>query len=252
MVALLLPLILVAQSHGVQVPIWQQGCVVLVATLLCQALRNQPASEALGGFNRFALFQLLAGAVAGTLLMAVPAAILFVSGSVTWTVSSAGAQNIGPAFWLFAAVAVTEELMFRGFLFRRLVDGLGEWVGQGVAACFFLLVHLDALNASGGEAPLAWVNIFVASFMFGFACLRTGGLAMPIGLHLLANLVQGSVLGFGVSGGAEEGLLVPHLSGPQWWTGGAFGLEASAPGLACVLALTLFLWSRPGPSPASA
>jgi hypothetical protein len=112
-------------------------------------------------------------------------------------------------------------------------------------------VHLDALKAADGQTPLAWVNIFVASFMFGLACLRTGGLAMPIGLHLSANFVQGSLLGFGVSGGAEEGLLVPHLSGPQWWTGGAFGLEASAPGLACVFAAILFFRRWPVPSRAA-
>ena len=64
---------------------------------------------------------------------------------------------------------------------------------------------------------------------------------MPFGMHLFANFVQGSILGFGVSGGVEQGVLVPHLNGPTWWTGGAFGLEASLPGLVCVLAACLLL-----------
>ncbi len=65
---------------------------------------------------------------------------------------------------------------------------------------------------------------------------------MPIGIHFAANFVQGGVLGFGVSGNDEQGLLTPTLSGPDWLTGGAFGLEASVPGLLGVIAITLWLW----------
>ena len=58
---------------------------------------------------------------------------------------------------------------------------------------------------------------------------------LPIGLHFMANAVQGVVLGFGVSGEAEPSLLEPHfLSASEWLTGGAFGLEASLPGLVTV------------------
>lgn len=248
MSAFLFPLILVAQDHGVQVPIWQQGAVVLVASLTCQLLRNRTAEELLGTFDVTWITNLVYGGVLGSLLMAVPAAILFLTGSATFTFSTAGVANLWPALLLFASVAATEELMFRGFLFRRLTEGLGNWLGQGVVACFFLLVHLDALKeADGLPAFLGGLNILVASFMFGLACLRTGGLAMPFGLHLFANFVQGSILGFGVSGGAEQGLLQPHLIGPAWWTGGSFGLEASVPGLVCVLATCLFLWPQPQP-----
>jgi len=63
---------------------------------------------------------------------------------------------------------------------------------------------------------------------------------MPLGLHLGANVTQGPVLGFGVSGNEGARLLVPTFSGaPDWLHGGAFGLEASLPGLACVIVLLL-------------
>lgn len=58
---------------------------------------------------------------------------------------------------------------------------------------------------------------------------------LPIGLHLMASVVQGVVLGFGVSGEAEPSLLAPQfLSVAEWLTGGAFGVEASLPGLVTV------------------
>ena len=64
---------------------------------------------------------------------------------------------------------------------------------------------------------------------------------MPLGLHWMANWVQGGILGFGVSGTEQLGLLKPVFgTAPAWLTGGQFGLEASVPGLICVVA-TLFL-----------
>jgi len=65
---------------------------------------------------------------------------------------------------------------------------------------------------------------------------------MPLGLHLAANVTQGPILGFGVSGTEGARLLVPLPSGaPAWLDGGSFGLEGSVPGLACLVALLVIL-----------
>ena len=62
---------------------------------------------------------------------------------------------------------------------------------------------------------------------------------MPIGLHLMANVVQGPVLGFSVSGERDVSLFTPVLdTSPVWLTGGVFGLEASIPGLFILLVIT--------------
>ena len=98
----------------------------------------------------------------------------------------------------------------------------------------------------GGTRLLAGANIFLASIAFGRAYLRTRSLAMPLGIHLMANFVQGGVLGYGVSGEAQAGLFTPAFHGaPAWLTGGAFGLEASVPGLLGVLALLEVLYRLP-------
>jgi hypothetical protein len=149
-----------------------------------------------------------------------------------------------------AAVAVTEEVLFRGFIFQRLIDGLGVWWAQLLVSALFLLTHIDAIRDAGAIGYLASANIFIASLMFGLAFLRTRSLAMPIAVHFAANFVQGGLLGFGVSGGDAESLLAPTLSGADWLTGGAFGLEASVLGLVSVIVLTvvLFRW-RPTSGP---
>jgi hypothetical protein len=92
---------------------------------------------------------------------------------------------------------------------------------------------------------MASINIFLASIMFGLAFVRTKSLALPLGLHWMANWVQGGILGLAVSGSKQPGLLKPIFgTAPNWLTGGQFGLEASLPGLICVLMIVVMLYPR--------
>jgi membrane protease YdiL (CAAX protease family) len=61
---------------------------------------------------------------------------------------------------------------------------------------------------------LASLNIFLASVLFRLAFLRTRRLAMPLGLHFMANLMQGTILGLGFSGKSQPGLLTPFSTTP--------------------------------------
>ena len=240
--ALLLPLILFARASGAEVPPVQQLAVVLAASVICQALHREPLPRLVGPIDRRWLREFLLGGLGGLLLMAVPALVLGIFGVVSWRSGAGGVAALWAEVGLLAAAAATEELLFRGFLFRRLLEGLGTWPAQLLMAALFLLTHSDALRGLGSLALLAGANIFLASILFGLAYLRTRSLAMPLGLHLMANVTQGPVLGFGVSGHEGASLLVPTPSGaPDWLYGGTFGLEASLPGLVCVVALALLL-----------
>jgi membrane protease YdiL (CAAX protease family) len=132
--------------------------------------------------------------------------------------------------------------LFRGFVFQRLISGLGQGTAQLITAAFFLLTHLNNPGMTGVIKVMASVNIFLASILFGLAFIQTKSLAMPLGLHWMANWMQGGVLGFGVSGTQQLGLLQPVFGeAPAWLTGGQFGLEASLPGLVCVVVTLLLL-----------
>ncbi len=248
---LLLPLLLLSRAQGAGVPLHEQAGLVLVASLICQGLRRAPVRELLGPFDGRWPRQLLAGALGGALLMAVPALLLGVTGLVGWRLGGGADAAFWSGLMVLTAAVVTEELLFRGFLFQRLRDGLGPRAAQAIIAALFLLTHSDALRAEGALGLLAGANIFLASLLFGLAWLRTGSLAMPIGLHLGANLTQGPLLGFGVSGQQVATLFTPGLGlAPAWLDGGRFGLEASLPGLLCVIALLALLWRwRPTPAP---
>ncbi|MBK8824583.1 MAG: CPBP family intramembrane metalloprotease [Anaerolineales bacterium] len=234
--ALLVPTLIVAQQNSMDVSIGLQAVIIVVASFICQLLRRKSMSELLGEFNMRWLKELGLGGLIGSALMIVPALILWIFGWVHWEWNPAGVSTLLSTVLLFAGVAAAEELLFRGFVFQRLIAGLGQWPAQLILAAYFLLTHLNNPGMTGDVKVLASINIFIASLVFGLAFIRTQSLAMPLGLHFMANFIQGGVLGFGVSGTDQSGLLKPIFSDvPNWLTGGQFGLEASVFGLVCVV-----------------
>lgn len=242
--ALLVPLIIFASRNNSTVPIPQQLALIAVVSLVCQVLRRRPLAELVGRLDGCWFADLGTGLVAGAPLMVVPAVLLATTGSVSWHLNPSWDAMIGATLMTLLVAAAAEELLFRGFIFQRLIDGVGIWPAQLVISALFTLTHSDALSGQGTLAYLAGANIFLASLMFGFAYIRTRSLALPFGIHFAANATQGPMLGFGVSGSTEPGVLVADMGdAPSWLTGGTFGLEASVPGTICVALLTLAVWT---------
>ncbi len=238
---LLFPTLLTAQQNNKEVSMGLQAIIIILASITCQLLRRRPMTELFGKFDIHWLKELCVGGLIGSALMLIPALILGIFGWVNWQWNPEGLSVLASSLLLFAGVAIAEELLFRGFIFQRLIAGLGQWPAQLIIAAYFLLTHLNNPGMTGSVKMMASINIFLASILFGLAFIQTKSLAMPIGLHWMANWVQGGVLGFGVSGAEQSGLLIPAFGeAPVWLTGGQFGLEASLPGLMCAV-ITLFL-----------
>ena len=236
--AILIPTLIVAQQNSMDVSIGLQAVIIVIASFICQLLRRKPMNELFGKFNVRWLKELGLGGLIGSALMLVPALILWIFGWVHWQWNPAGFSTLLSTVFLFAGVALAEEILFRGFIFQRLIAGLGQLPAQLIMAGYFLLTHLNNPGMTGDVKVLASINIFIASLVFGLTFIRTKSLAMPLGLHFMANLMQGGVLGFGVSGTDQSGLLQPIFSEvPIWLTGGQFGLEASILGLVCVVVI---------------
>jgi hypothetical protein len=245
--ALLAPLIVVSENLGREVTLFEQALLIAVATAAIQALRRRSIFEVTGRPGRRWLTELAIGGALGAALMAAPALALTLGGWIDWRIGVASPSALWSGVLLMVGVATAEELLFRGVLFQRLIAGIGLWPAQIVVGGLFVLTHLNNPGMEGATRLWAGVNIFAASILFGLAYARTRSLALPIGLHFMANVAQGIVFGFGVSGSAEPSLLIPAPdAGLDWLTGGSFGLEASLPGLVAVLALVaVLLWGRP-------
>jgi len=245
--ALLFQTILISARLGHEITIWDQVLLIAGATVAIQLLRRKPITEVTGTPNLGALLQLATGLALGFLLMAIPAAVLWFAGWVRFDMNPLDVEALGAAVALMAGVAIAEELLFRGVLFQRLIAGVGLWPAQIAVGLLFVLTHMGNPGMQGATLVLAGVNIFLASLLFGQAFVRTRGLALPVGLHFMANVTQGVLFGFGVSGNAEPGLLRPEFRvEADWLTGGAFGLEASIVGLLILIALLGWFVLKPG------
>ena len=156
----------------------------------------------------------------------------------------AGWGSLGGAVALLgfmAAAAVTEELMFRGIIFRIAEGRLGTWGALTLTSVLFGLSHLLNPHAS------LWGAIAIAieaGGMLGAAYAATRTLWLPIGLHFGWNFAGAGIFGAVVSGkDAPQGLLNAVTSGSPVITGGGFGPEGSLYSvLFCVLATSAFLW----------
>ena len=140
-----------------------------------------------------------------------------------------------------AGAAVTEELVFRGILFRIVEEGTGTWVALTLIGLLFGLVHLLNPNASLGGALAVAIE---AGGMLTAAYVATRKLWVPIGLHFGWNVAASAIFSTEVSGSnTPQGLLDATMSGPTLVTGGAFGPEGSVYAVALgVLATGAFMW----------
>lgn len=158
------------------------------------------------------------------------------------------AVNAGMAGLLgyMAAAAVTEELMFRGILFRVLERGTGTWLAMLISGLLFGAYHLANPDASLWGALAVVVE---AGGMLTAAYIATRTLWVPIGLHFGWNYAAAAIFSTEVSGnGGNRGLLDATMHGPALVTGGAFGPEGSLYSvLCCGLTAIVFLlvaWRR--------
>ncbi|RSM80943.1 CPBP family intramembrane metalloprotease [Kibdelosporangium aridum] len=241
-------LVALAGSAGVQAMGWAPaptlvlGLVTTALTLVAYAWvvrrteRREPVEVALKG----APSALGRGVLIGlALFVAVLVNIYFLGGyEVRGWGSAGGAVAI---FGFAAAASVTEEVLFRGVLFRIAEERLGTWISLALTGLLFGLAHVFNPNATLWSALAIAVE---AGFLLAAVYAATRNLWVPIGVHFGWNFAQGGLFSTSVSGkDAPQGLLDAATSGPALVSGGKFGPEASVYSLlAGVLLTAVFLW----------
>lgn len=191
--------------------------------------QRQPAELAPGKLLPHSLVGLLLGAG----LFSVVAGTLYLLGSYHVTGFNPDAPWL-PALLVFGlAAGISEEILFRGVLYRIVEEGLGTWAALLVSALFFGFAH----SANPGATPWSSAAIAIeAGLLFGLLYHVTRSLYLCMGVHAAWNFTQGTVYGIPVSGLRADGWLISGRSGPDWLSGGVFGAEASIVALiACSL-----------------
>ena len=130
--------------------------------------------------------------------------------------------NVVTFLVVFIFVGWNEELLSRGYHLQTIASGFNLFWGVIISSAVFGLLHLGNPNAT-------WVcaaGIFFAGIYLAYGYIRTKQLWLSIGLHIGWNFFEGVGFGFPVSGLDIYPLLRINVTGPELWTGGAFGPEA--------------------------
>ncbi|MDF2717085.1 MAG: family intrarane metalloprotease [Paenibacillus sp.] len=165
---------------------------------------------------------LMLGASVGLALLCGVARFLPVSGPME------GIPALGGIFlvvfgWMVQAAA--EETLYRGWLLQAIGVRSNVLLAVLLSSLCFATVH----SLNNGFTPLVLCNLILFGIFLSLYRIAGASLWSVCAWHAAWNWALGNLAGADVSGGAPEGgrLLHISLSGPEWLTGGAFGLEGS-------------------------
>jgi hypothetical protein len=163
--------------------------IALLALTLGMLRREQQTTESIGlRLRATSGARLLAGFALGAGVYALTLAVISLSiGPLRFTPPTWPS----PARWTLAVVSYLalssmEELGFRGYVLRTLVPAVGAWPAQLAVAVTFGLTHI----AYGWTWTTVVMGVIPSALLFGAVALRSGGLAMPVGVHAALNLAQ--------------------------------------------------------------
>lgn len=211
--------------------------VLAAIALVARLIERRPLAAA-GLWGPRALRDLGLGLAGGALLISAVIGLLALAGwyrvdGLGWATLPAQLSGLLQALALFLFVAVFEEALFRGVIFRTIEELLGSWAALLLSSALFGAAHLANPAATSASAAAIAIE---AGLLLGAAYMLTRTLWLPIGIHWAWNLFEGPIYGTAVSGNDTGSLLRSTTAGPEVWTGGAFGPEA---GLVAVILATL-------------
>lgn len=218
--------------------------------VLLVGIDGRPPADLGFGLSPRVPTELLAGLAVGIAAILGTTALVSALGGYRYVAEAGTAAGwlavAGSSLVAFALPAAAEEAVFRGYLFRTLIDGAGPFWATVLTSLVFALAHGGNPNVAG----LGLLNIFLAGVLLAVAVLRTGSLWFASTLHLGWNWVMAGPLDLPVSG--LESFDIPLYDvvagSPAWLSGGAFGPEGGLAGtIAVTIGLTLVIrMTRPG------
>jgi len=215
---------------AVIVPVFALIGVLLTSYVSTRWLNRKPFAAVGLWLHPHAASEALWGILLGFLMMGFIFAVLLATGNIHIEPRSIGAGELLGILLSsavsFAAAAMLEEVVFRGYPFQTLIQGITLLPAVILMAVLFSLAHL----ANPNTTIFGIVNIGLAAIWLSFAYLKTKALWLPFGLHFGWNFSQTTVFAFPTSGieFAEYKLFGTVVTGPEWLTGGAFGPEGGA------------------------
>lgn len=166
---------------------------------------------------------LFIGAVIGFTLQSLTILVMYLNGNYSITKVNPISFILIP-FALMFTVAIIEEILVRGIIFRIMEEKLGSYVSLTISSVLFGVFHL----ANPYGTLISSICITTAGFLMGAAFIYSRNLWMPIALHFAWNFTQSGIYGAITSGNEKtKSLFKVKIQGPEFITGGEFGPEGS-------------------------
>jgi membrane protease YdiL (CAAX protease family) len=181
---------------------------------------------------------LLVGTLVGVVLQSLTILVIYVAGEFTIELVNPVSFIIIPLTIAFT-VAIFEEILIRGIIFRIMEEKLGSYIALGVSAVLFGALHL--LN--DGSTLLSGLCIAVeAGLLLGAAYIYARNLWFPIAIHFAWNFMQSGIFGAITSGNEKTtSLLTTKIEGATYITGGLFGPEGTIQAMVFCSVVTVVL-----------
>lgn len=203
-------------------PLLVSGLILLLFHFWLIKVENKPEKLSSPGT---AVKSAVGGLLIGSIIISIVIGILAAIGAYRAVVCPVGFVYLGYYFLSSWNVAVFEEVIFRGFLFRLLDERFNTMIALTISAFLFGGIHL--FNSGGGVFQSVAIAL-EAGLILGAAYKYSGNIWFPIGIHCAWNYTEGVIFGSSVSGyHFPKSLLTSEFVGPEWLTGGEFGIEAS-------------------------
>lgn len=209
------------------------ACCYFMYRLYVRVIEQRPVSEFAGNF---AARETGLGIAGGALLFGATLGTLYVAGAYRITGVAPWTVMIAP-FFTMIVVGFLEEILFRGIVFRILQNWLGSWIALLISVIVFAATHAG----NEGVTLIGLAAVAGAGLLLSAAFMATQRLWLSIGFHIGWNFTQGGLFSVPVSGHPAQGMFQGALSGPNWLTGGAFGVEGSILAVIAVLAASAVL-----------
>jgi len=181
---------------------------------------------------------IIIGVITGLVLMALGFWVLVFFNRLEFTITVFSRYEISLTLILFLLVALTEELLFRGYVLRYLMNSFNKNIALIISAILFSIAH--ALNPN--MDAMSYLNLFLAGVVLGLPYIYTRNLMFPIALHFSWNFFQ-SLFGFNVSGRDSYSLIELDIIENSIVNGGEFGFEGSILSVLFQVILILIIFS---------
>lgn len=199
--------------------------IISISLILCYMLLRKifKFGGPLSSLGKY-VYQVFIGLMIGFILLSF--SMFFV-----WLIGDFSILSINPVSLLIPHLiisissSISEEILHRGIIFNLIEDKFGSYIAIIISSLNFGLFHIANPNSSLLLSLCLSIN---AGFLLASAYIYSRSIVFPVSIHFSWNFFSSSIFGSNVSGyKIEESFFVTNISGPEYITGGEFGIEGS-------------------------